>query len=539
MPLARALAAALLATGCFHPSLGDQPYACGQNEACPSGYTCQGNICVRDGLHPGPDARPGVDAPGGTPDARPVADAPNGTPDARPTADARVADSRPALDGHPAPDAPLPDAPACLGDGFVGCAGPMTATFCVGGQLQPQSCAFQCDPSAMLCEQCDPSRPTFCQGDSVVTCSPTGQIGPASLCPGFCAGGACHTLEPSNLPATTCDTPAQASLGIIAAMSIDTGTCSGGQIVVQTDGLTPLCVLTYADFGIAAGVLVTVTGPNPLAIVATHDLTIGGVIDASGHAAVNGPGVAASVGTGGSNDGNVANGGGGGGFGQAGGTGGTPSDGTVVAGGQPFGSPGLSPITGGAAGGHAGAGADVVNKPAPGGGGGGGVQLVACHVLHLAAPSRIIAVGAGGGGGYSSLLSGGGGGGGSGGGVLLEAPALDVGPGAAAVATGGGGGGGGAPTGAGQPGEPGAADHGALGGMGGSTDAGAGGHGATGTPVALAPGPGGAVTVVAVGGGGGGGGIGRIRVNTRRDVPVDGSGLIAIPPASGGGIASH
>jgi len=54
--LAGLLAMLTLAAGCS-PELGDAPFACGQDSACPDGYTCQSTVCVREGERL-PAARP-------------------------------------------------------------------------------------------------------------------------------------------------------------------------------------------------------------------------------------------------------------------------------------------------------------------------------------------------------------------------------------------------------------------------------------------------------------------------------------------------
>ncbi len=38
-----------LAASCFNPKLGDEPFACGPDDACPSGYVCVGatGLCTK------------------------------------------------------------------------------------------------------------------------------------------------------------------------------------------------------------------------------------------------------------------------------------------------------------------------------------------------------------------------------------------------------------------------------------------------------------------------------------------------------------
>ncbi|MCC6551486.1 MAG: hypothetical protein IT372_00505 [Polyangiaceae bacterium] len=50
------LALAALGPGCS-PELGDAPFSCGADQACPEGYSCRSTVCVRDGADVGP-ARP-------------------------------------------------------------------------------------------------------------------------------------------------------------------------------------------------------------------------------------------------------------------------------------------------------------------------------------------------------------------------------------------------------------------------------------------------------------------------------------------------
>src|SRR5262249_19142574 len=39
----------LLALSCSHPDYGDTPFLCGNAGECPDDYTCQQNVCVREG----------------------------------------------------------------------------------------------------------------------------------------------------------------------------------------------------------------------------------------------------------------------------------------------------------------------------------------------------------------------------------------------------------------------------------------------------------------------------------------------------------
>src|SRR6187549_4006945 len=104
----RAWAVLLFATACFDPQLGSNPFLCGpadQTPRCPEGFSCVEGVCSDD-VAPLADARPG-------------------------TADARAADARRF-------DAP-PGTPDAKGDAAT--------------------------PDAPLNQECDPSRPTQCDGD--------------------------------------------------------------------------------------------------------------------------------------------------------------------------------------------------------------------------------------------------------------------------------------------------------------------------------------------------------------------------------------
>jgi hypothetical protein len=196
-------------------------------------------------------------------------------------------------------------------------------------------------------------------------------------------------------------------------------------------------------------------------------------------------------------------GGGGGGFGTVGaqGANGPNAGEDGGTGGAVAGCPGsdLVPLMGGSGAGWGGGG------NGNGGGGGGAMQITSGTriVVEVVTPARAVGVWAGGMGGVGGGGANGGGGGGAGGGILLEAPAIDVGPGVWLAANGGGGGSGNASD---------ALSHGALGRFdaapaSGGTTGRPGGSGGTGALPAIAGMGGGDGT------GAGGGGAGIIRLN--------------------------
>jgi hypothetical protein len=490
--------------GCFGPSLGNQPFKCGEHGECPPDYMCDrvSGFCTQ-----GPATN--VDAPtGGQPDARiPV-------PDARPGPDVPVVGIP---DAHPGPDVPvvgMPDAP------IVGV------------------------PDAPACV-------THCEGDDLVTCTPGGSV--RTTCAVGCTetGGppACLFLVPTNLTQSACKTPATTDqIHIASNRTIDTGQCGSGETGgVPVDNVDPpLCIYRAASYTVDASVTLRFIGPRVPILVATHQFILAGTIDvgAQGHAA--GPGSPSdqfAKGTGADAADPVGGSGGGGGgaghdlFGGNGGLG--TFDFNGAAGGEDYGVPELSPIEPGAFGG---AGALTCSPAGPAcpdlvpGAGGGAVQIVGCDTLAIGAMAVVNAGGGGGSGGPGSQFLGppsGGSGGGSGGAILIEAPIVTAPAGSALGALGGGGGGGGGLTldaTVGEPGKPGGDGSCAVGkrcavglggaGGGGQSPGGAGGNGGSDTAPEDGESTGDQVgNDVVISGGGGGGSAGRIRINTRRDKP--------------------
>ena len=276
-----------------------------------------------------------------------------------------------------------------------------------------------------------------------------------------------------------------------------------------------LALLYLADWTVAEGVTVRVTGSRPLVVISSGNIELRGVIDAGGHGLVSGPGgVAAGLGPGAGHLGVhlpdlLDTGGGGAGHATEGARGGQGcaadcTTGTVAPGGPggvSYGDAVVSVLTGGSGGGQGGAGGGSACAPGVGGAGGGAVQLYAVGTITVTASGGISVGGGGGGGGFASGCSdSGGGGGGSGGVVYLQAERIDL---AGALAANGGGGGsdGGSTAGDGRPGADGALGaEPAPGGVppDGESVGGAGGAGAA------APGPGSDVAAELNGGGGGG-----------------------------------
>jgi hypothetical protein len=282
------------------------------------------------------------------------------------------------------------------------------------------------------------------------------------------------------------------------------------QVVPQDAGLT-IGVYVTRKFTIAAGMHVTVTGANPLLIVALGDVDISGTLTLPplGSAFAGGmPGMPKSA-PNGAGQGGAA----GAGFCALGGPGRDPA-GAGVPGGAAYGDPTNVPLLTGSLGG-------VGRQGDSAGGAGNAFELVSATKISVSA-TGVVDVGGGGGAVDFSIPSGAGGG--SGGAILLEAPIVSV---AGVLAANGGGGAESGSTNAGQDGQPSAVP--ATGGAASSATDNAGGAGGAGSAPAGAPSP---MTVATAPGGGGGGSAGRIRINT-----AGGSATIAssavISPAVG------
>jgi hypothetical protein len=382
----------------------------------------------------------------------------------------------------------------------------------------------------------------------LAVCSASGTVEHTEQCALDCFsdGSRCNQVAPSNgLGPALIQAGQQAAITLPPAAVIDsdtgTVTLAGNPIVVPTvtvaqpGGLTLRVLL--AQSWILNGI--QIRGTLPVAFVASDEITVQGVIDASADGHAGGPGArVCGSGSGGggpavgffefppsANSGGyprflwASNGVGGGGFGTTGGAGGVRNDGLLVGtAGLPNGNPELVPLRGGCEGGES---AQQASGVVAAGAGGGAIQLVGGRAVHLISDSANIGVvHVGGGRGIAGVLGSetstpthpvyGPGGAGSGGGILIEAPTVVLDDGTALVAAGGGGGGYGACTPApdGNDASPDAVTAGGGACSTAATPAAAGGDGATNSTGAT----GANATFGAAGSGGGG--LGRIRINT-------------------------
>src|SRR5277367_1569263 len=113
-----------LIPACFNPNLGAQPFACGPEDQCPSGYTCDDDLCVRPGA-------------------------------VLPDADDSLVDGGETPDAFAEPDAILfacePNQTVCDGDELVTCDGSGVVATTV-------DCAVGCDPDQLACWSLTPSN---------------------------------------------------------------------------------------------------------------------------------------------------------------------------------------------------------------------------------------------------------------------------------------------------------------------------------------------------------------------------------------------
>ncbi len=298
-----------------------------------------------------------------------------------------------------------------------------------------------------------------CVGRTLTRCDGSARV--TTECPLGCADAArCSEMLPSNIePAILAE--GTRDLAISAMTVFDTGPCAAtsaeSRIIRQADG-TELCVLVVHDLSVARGASLRVTGARPVAIAASGQVRVDGVIDVSARGREPGPGGSfggrsdrpEGGGRAGGRPGQYAEtypdgGGGGGGMcgaGGAGGSGGGADGGEGGAGASTM----LEPLSGGSGGGVGFGGTRPAPGPSPnaglGGAGGGALQISAAVAIRVT--GSILAGGGGGGaGGATSGNWGAGGGGGAGGAILLEAPILEIADGAGLLASGGGGGAGG------------------------------------------------------------------------------------------------
>lgn len=308
------------------------------------------------------------------------------------------------------------------------------------------------------------TAPARCEGNDLIACSPSGAETRTS-CASECREGRCTELVPSHFD----ETPRLPSLGLDVTsdtqFSTDECEMDAGAVAATTmlDDGTVVCLVAAERFTLASGVRLLVRGSRPLVIVA-RDVSIAGILDASAHHAMPGPGgfrggtfVDGELDGAGDNGGIAGEhvdpyddgGGGGGGFGGNGGSGGAANMGRrgfVAMGGTGGAAVGrrFALLRGGAGGGRGRGTIDSGRANAGyGGADGGGLQISALRSFVLT--GTIASGGGGGGGGKSTALPtsnyGSGGGGGTGGVVWLEAPSIDA-SGAASVIVAGGGGGG-------------------------------------------------------------------------------------------------
>jgi hypothetical protein len=271
----------------------------------------------------------------------------------------------------------------------------------------------------------------------------------------------------------------------------------------QSDG-SQVAVLSVHSLTVPQAAQVTVRGSIPLIVFAQTTVNIQGELTTSTPGNAGGPQVLASGaggGPGGGTAGPSGAGAGGGGYCGTGGQGAPAGDaGAPTPGGRAYGTPQISPLIGGSAGGNHGSYAD-------GGEGGGAIQISAGTSIIIGSGGVINVPGLGAGNIY-------GGGGGSGGAVLLEAPSVTV---DGIIAVNGGGAGEGTPnsSGGGQSGQP--SMQPAAGGA--SFE----GNGGAGTQIDGSDGQVGATT------GNGGGAAGRIRINTTTGAATVGANALISP----------
>lgn len=318
-----------------------------------------------------------------------------------------------------------------------------------------------------------------------------------------------------------CSEPAPTqALVISGSVTINTDTDARCRVKAQT-GAPEICALFFTRFETSAAAVVSLRGGRAVAIVASEELVLRGVLDLGARAADAAPAgalLSCAHDRAAEADAGGGAGGAGGSFGGRGGDGGdgdidtsTGADGRAF-GGRAAAAVPLTALRGGCTGQLGGS-----NQNPPfgdGGRGGGAVYLTAPRV---SIGGTINVSGAGGRGGLSGQETGGGGGG-SGGMVLVEGAVVTVSD-ALLVATGGGGGQGGHPSRFGADGEDGGSSAPARGGnLSGS--GGAGGDGAVTSDAAIGVASG-------AGGGGGGGAVGYLRILSKS--ATVGAGVTAAP----------
>jgi hypothetical protein len=387
----------------------------------------------------------------------------------------------------------------------------------------PDLNGFSCTPNTVV--DCgNPSTLRTCGADGKSLSNTTCPLGcgdtPTPHCKGFFPSGAV-----TNADLTVAGT-ADITIAANAVLNTDNGTidnvrgATGDATMPDLKGgvnfriVNNVAIFNFSSLTVPTGVTLTLKGAHAVALVATTDINIVGVVDARGYtgttlcmggAAGPGGGIGAATsngagmggGTKGTGSGSYGSGGGGGGFGDVGGRGGNISGAVGGAAGGVYGNATLAPLIGGSGGGSSSAG--------NGGGGGGAVQLVAGGKIVIGTGAAVGGVNAGGCGGIGGYFGSGGGGGGSGGAIIVEAPVVQIAAKGVLAANGAGGG-----TGGGAQGSAGALD--AVRPTGSPSGSGtAGGFGGAGNGGQLAGTQG--IDTTTQESGGGGGGVGRIRIN--------------------------
>jgi len=318
----------------------------------------------------------------------------------------------------------------------------IATTACLAGCYAPKirDCQQACGPnnscpSGLTCSNTvcrDPARvDTACMETEPDASPPTADVAPENCT---------WALSSTNFTMADVADPNPPAWDVTADETFTTGGV-GGHAVAQTNGPN-LWIVHHSQFTVAAGVTLTIEGPNPLVIAAD-------TIDIKGTILVrNGAGDTSCDAVRGTNACVQGAGGGGGGYGGVGGDGGGPPpiNGGTVTGVLP------TPLRGGCPGAQGGDGTSGGGdgNPLPGGlGGTGGGALQLSARLSINVEGTIDANGGYGhlatsdsaGGNASGNLKGrgaGGGGGGGGGTIFIESCATVIPPGAKPCGTGGG-----------------------------------------------------------------------------------------------------
>lgn len=349
---------------------------------------------------------------------------------------------------------------SCTPGDFKACRGDVALTCnAMGDNYDELQCQMGCTPEAKGCKLCQAGQ-TVCANGEVQMCDANGAVSSSESCPLGCFDSEprCRELDPSNGLGTYVDMVSNPpDVDLTASATVDTGTGAfmpaapvtvPNFFIPPTTGAPGVRVFVVHNFHIASDVYLSAgdsTSPDggftgiALAIVATGTIAIDGEID------IAGPGSHADAACTGGDGQNTDNGtreqtaaSGGGGFATAGAKGGSLSA-PGLAGGHASGTIGnatLVPLRGGCP-----AGAIVTDNGRTGAFGtvaGGALQLSSAVSISING-----VINADGGSSYPfqiGAISSGIFGGGSGGGILLEAPAITLGPVGKLLARGGAGG---------------------------------------------------------------------------------------------------